>query len=266
MKRVFPEETWPAAWHDCYGYDLAEVYGQPDHLGYANAYANRRAQTLRLVASVLKPGARILDVAAAQGNFTLALAEKGYRVTWNDLRGELADYVRLKHEFGEVKYAPGNVFDLVNEDRFDAAIITEVIEHVAHPDEFLRNIARLVRRGGYVIMTTPNGAYFKNDLPKFSDCVDPSEFEASQFGPNADGHIFLLHPAEIERLASEAGLETVELLQFTNPITAGYLKTEALLRIVPRGAVEALERLSSMLPSVMREKLLVHTAALLRVH
>jgi 2-polyprenyl-6-hydroxyphenyl methylase/3-demethylubiquinone-9 3-methyltransferase len=265
MKRVFPDDTWPAVWRDCYGYDLAEVYGEPDHRGYANAYANRRAQTLRLVASVLEPRARILDVAAAQGNFTLALAEKGYRVTWNDLRSELADYVRLKHAFGEVDYAPGNVFELPNDEPFDAAIVTEVIEHVAHPDQFLRNVARLVRRGGYIVMTTPNGAYFKNDLPKFSDCADPSAFEAAQFRPNADGHIFLLHPAEIERLASEAGLETLELVHFTNPITAGYLKTEALLRVLPQSRIDALERLSARLPAGIREKLLVHTAALLRV-
>ena len=68
MRRVTPDETWPALWRDCYAYDLAEVYGEPDNRGYANAYANRRAQALRLVDSVLAPGARILDVAAAQGN------------------------------------------------------------------------------------------------------------------------------------------------------------------------------------------------------
>ena len=38
----------------------------------------------------------MLDLAAGQGNFSLALAERGYRVTWNDLRGDLEGYVRLK--------------------------------------------------------------------------------------------------------------------------------------------------------------------------
>jgi 2-polyprenyl-3-methyl-5-hydroxy-6-metoxy-1,4-benzoquinol methylase len=265
MKRVHPTDEWPPLWRAVYGYDLAEVYGEPDNLGYANAYAIRRAQTLRLVKQSVPPGARILDVAAAQGNFTLALAEQGYRVTWNDLRPELADYVRLKHEFGHVSYAPGNVFELRQDDPFDAALITEVIEHVAHPDEFLSKIAQLVRPGGHIVLSTPNGAYFKNDLPKFSDCADPTVFEATQFGPNAEAHIFLLHPEELEQLATAAGLELIEQVQFTNPLTTGHMKMEALLRALPHGAVMALERMSSKLPRSLRRKLLVQTAALLRV-
>ena len=125
--------------------------------------------TLAILGEVLEPGARVLDVAGAQGNFSLALAEMGYRVTWNDLRGELADYVRLKHERGAVEYAPGNMFELRADTLFDAVLITEVIEHVAHPDQFLAQAAALVRPGGYVVMTTPNGRYFRNTLPKFSN-------------------------------------------------------------------------------------------------
>lgn len=265
MKRIHPDETWSALWRECYQYDLAEVYAEPDNLGYANAYANRRTHTLRLIERVLQLPARIIDVAAAQGNFTLALAEKGYRVTWNDLRGELADYVRLKYEFGDVSYAPGNVFELANGEPFDAAVITEIIEHVAHPDEFLRKIAQLVRRGGYIVMTTPNGAYFKNKLPKFTDCADPSVFETAQFKPNADGHIFLLHPGEIESLAHAAGLEMLELVHFTNPLTTGHMKSEVLLRGLPDSAVTAMERLSAKLPSSLRRRLFVQTAALFRV-
>lgn len=252
-------------WRDCYFYDLAEIYGEPDDLGYAYAYTNRREQTLRLVDSILQPGARVLDVAAAQGNFTLALAERGYRVTWNDLRAELAGYVQQKHESGEVSYAPGNVLELSFPEPFDAILLTEVIEHVAHPDELLRKISRLLHLRGHIIMTTPNGAYFKNQLPKFSDCADPSVFESAQFQPNADGHIFLLHPEEIRNLAEDAGLEVVEQVLFTNPLTTGHLGTERLLRILPRGTIASLEAVTQKLPLVLRRKLLVQTAALFRL-
>jgi 2-polyprenyl-3-methyl-5-hydroxy-6-metoxy-1,4-benzoquinol methylase len=257
VKRIQPKPDWPQSWKESYLYDQSEIYGEISHHGYAYAYDNRRRETLRLLTEVLSPGARVLDVAAAQGNFSLALAELGFEVTWNDLRAELADYVRLKHERGKIEFAAGNAFELAFSSPFDAVLITEIIEHVAHPDDFLSKAAALIRPGGYIIMTTPNGGYFRNYLPKFSDCADPSVFESSQFKPNADGHIFLLHVDEIERLAQRAGLVVEKIALFTNPLTAGHVKTEPLLKILPRGMVQIAERVSRLLPSPLKKKALV---------
>ena len=104
-------------------------------------------------------------------------------------------------------------------------------------------------------MTTTNGSYFRNPLPKFSDCSDPSVYESVQFGPNSDGHIFLLHPDEIHTLASRAGLEVEELALFNNPLTHGYLKMEMLLRVLPRGLVDKIEVASQHFPAGLCRKL-----------
>src|SRR6266513_1130542 len=257
MKRVQPESNWPQSWKESYFYDQSEIYGEISHYGYAYAYENRRRETLRLLTEVLSPGARVLDVAAAQGNFSLALAELGFDVTWNDLRAELADYVQLKHERGKIEFAAGNAFELAFPSLFDAVLITEIIEHVAHPDDFLIKAAALVRPGGYIVMTTPNGGYFKNRLPKFSECADPAVFESMQFKPNADGHIFLLHVDEIEPLARRAGLRVEKIALFTSPLTAGHVKTETLLKILPRRIVQLAENVSRSLPSLLKKKALV---------
>jgi 2-polyprenyl-6-hydroxyphenyl methylase/3-demethylubiquinone-9 3-methyltransferase len=257
MKRVYIQNDWPESWKYSYPYDLEEVYGEFANRGYAYAYDNRRRQTIRLLSEVLTPGARILDIAAAQGNFSIALAEMGYEVTWNDLRADLADYVRLKHERGEIHFAPGNAFDLKFPSPFDAVLITEIIEHVAHPDEFLLNTARLVKPGGYIVMTTPNGGYFQNPLPKFSECPDPAVYESAQFKPNSDGHIFLLHSDEIQSLASHAGLEVEKLALFNNPLSHGYLKMELLLRVLPRSLVSGIETVTQHLPGPVSRRLLL---------
>ena len=261
MRRVTPDDTWLDSWKYSYPYDLEEVYGQVHSHGYAYAYENRRRRTLAFIEEVVSPGARILDVAAAQGNFSLALAERGYRVTWNDLREELVGYVRLKHERGDLVFAPGNVFELEFEDPFDCIVATEVIEHVAHPDDFLRKLSHLVRPGGYLVMTTPNGAYFRNTLPRFTDCHDPSVFEDSQFKPNADGHIFLLWPDEIRRLAAAANLRIDRTEVFTTPLTNGHVKLGTVLRVLPKRVVFACEALASRLPRPVQHRLMVHTAA-----
>jgi 2-polyprenyl-6-hydroxyphenyl methylase/3-demethylubiquinone-9 3-methyltransferase len=257
MRRVNPQPGWPQSWKESFLYDQSEIYGEISHHGYAYAYENRRRETLRLLTGVLLPGARVLDVAAAQGNFSLTLAELGFDVTWNDLRAELADYVRLKHERGKIEFAAGNAFELRFPSLFDAVLITEIIEHVAHPDDFLAKAAALVRPGGYIVMTTPNGGYFKNRLPKFSECADSTVFESTQFKPNADGHIFLLHADEIQPLAQRAGLVVEKIALFTNPLTAGHVKTELLLKILPRRMVQVAESVSRSLPSPLKRKALV---------
>jgi 2-polyprenyl-3-methyl-5-hydroxy-6-metoxy-1,4-benzoquinol methylase len=251
-----PAPDWPESWRLSYEYDRLEL--GDGTTGYTRAYQRRRGVTLDLVSRASPPGATILDVAAAQGNVSLILAELGYRVTWNDLRVELADYVRIKHEHGELKFMPGEILQ-IDPIQHDVVLATEIIEHVAHPDQFLLHLARFARPGGHVILTTPNGAYFRNPLPRFSDFADTSEFEAVQFKPHADGHIFLLHAPELRRLAERAGLDVIELRLFSTPLTAGWLGTERLVPWLPGG-----ERLLDRLPGALRRRAAIHLGALLR--
>ncbi len=259
-----PRDCWPESWRKSFEYDQLEIYGHRARSGYARAYASRRAATLRLLTEAVPRGSSVLDVAAAQGNFSLALAELGYRVTWNDLRADLADYVRLKYETGSITFAPGNAFELAFAERFDAILATEVIEHVAHPDEFLRQLAGLVRPGGVLIVTTPNGAYFRNRLPRFSDIANPSALEEFQFQPDADGHLFLLHPDELRALAAAARLRVEAFILHTNSLSNGHLKLEPLLRVLPDAVVNGLERFTRNAPFGLARRMLTNMAVRLR--
>lgn len=66
---------------------------------------------------------------------------------------------------------------------------------------------------------------------------------------------------EIEQFAGDAGLTVDKIDLFTNPLTNGHIKLEPVLHITPRSWVDALERLSQRLPSVLAKRFLVHTAA-----
>lgn len=264
MRKPTPAPDWPASWKLSYQFDLVEVFGERADPGYTWSYRERQRRVLEALRAAVPSGGAILDIAAAQGNFSITLAELGYRVTWNDLREELAGYVRLKHERGSLEFLPGNCFELAASGAFDAVIITEIIEHVAHPDEFLAKAAALVRPGGWVFMTTPNGAYFRNPLPRFADCPDPSAYEAVQFKPDADGHIFLLHDDEVRLLAAKAGLEVHELRLFVNPLTRGALRTRRLLPWLPPQLVQLGERLTASGGGRLFRRLNLHLMAVLR--
>lgn len=270
MKPIDAQE-WLPSWRESYHHDKLEVWKQPaeideSNIGYICSYSNRRHRTIELLLAHCPAPARVLDLAAAQGNFTIALAGLGYQVTWNDLRSELIDYVRMKLPAGaEVEFLAGNIFELSERtvDIYDAVLALEVIEHVAHPDEFIRQLAGLVRPGGVIVLSTPNGGYFKNDLPRFSDCPDPSVFESMQFKPNSDGHIFLLYEDEIRCFAERAGLKVNRLDLITNSLTAGHIKLRHALNLLPDGAVSLLEYLTQSLPHTVRNRLSSHIVTVL---
>lgn len=264
MKRVIFESSWPDSWKYYYRYDLQEIYGEVINRGYTYAYANRFRHAIELVQKIAKPEAKILDIAAGQGNFSLTLAELGYEVTWNDINDELMDYVKAKHERGVIHFAPGNVFTLDFKNQFDVVLATEIIEHVAHPDDFLRFIACFIKQGGYIVMTTPNGEYFRYGGRRFTACKDPSKFEHIQFGPNSDSHIFLLYLDEVSGLAQKAGLSVIETRLFTNPLTNGHIKLEMLLKIIPSRWADSFEKFTYSLPVLLKRKICNTIAILFR--
>ena len=240
MIKPVPQPDWPESFVQSFANDRVEVFGDGGDRHRTMQYQNRLRRVLDAVDRYAKAGAKILDIAAAQGNYTLLLAEKGYDVTWNDIRAELVPYVQAKYEHGTVAYKAGNVLDMESAEHFDLVLALEVIEHVAHPDAFLQQALRLVEPGGILIVSTPNGGYFRHHGPKYSECIDPDVYESMQFKPDADGHIFCLSPAEFRQVAQSAGLEVLEMVLFNTVTTTGHCKLRYLH--LPGWLIRAFER------------------------
>src|SRR5258706_5833085 len=254
MRKPLYRENRPLLWKECYGYDCLEFFGSKNNPGYRYAYQQRFQQIIKNVQELLPIGSSVLDIAAAQGNFSLTLAELGYHVTWNDLREQLVGYVKLKYEQGIVDYFAGNAF-AIPEQQFDGVIITEIIEHVAHPDDFLLKVTSLVKPGGFIFMTTPLGNYFLNKLPRFSDCTDTSVYENIQFKHNSDGHVLFLHKDEILFLAGKCGLSIKRLMVYNNFLTSGHAKTHFFLPYLPVGLINFFEKVTQQLPKKFKLKI-----------
>jgi 2-polyprenyl-6-hydroxyphenyl methylase/3-demethylubiquinone-9 3-methyltransferase len=265
MKKAAFDSSWSSEVQSLFEYDLLENFGKEDKskLDYKVPYWNRRDLVLNELKSRSCSVKSILDIGAAQGNFTFPLAEAGFDVTWNDIRIEILDYTKSKFEFGKVDYIVGNIFELEIEKKFDCILITEVIEHVAHPDKFLERCKELLSPNGIIVMTTPNGKYFRNKLPKFSDHQDPTQFEAQQFKPDSDGHIFLLHPEEVFLLARSVGMSIETYIVFNNFFTSGHLKLRYILKYVPLSVVSAIETMTRKFPQVISRRLHVQSLAIL---
>lgn len=116
-------------------------------------------------------GLNVLDAAAGSGYMTEWLAAQGARVTPVDMS-----------EAGwRVPGVPLHAADLnqplpFETDRFDAAVSVETIEHLENPFQFLRELARVTKPGGLIVVTTPNVHSIRSRL-KYLVCSLPTLFE-----------------------------------------------------------------------------------------
>jgi GT2 family glycosyltransferase/2-polyprenyl-3-methyl-5-hydroxy-6-metoxy-1,4-benzoquinol methylase len=120
---------------------------------------------LRVLASLLPDGARILDYGCGIGSDGLRLLESGYRVAFADFENPSVAYLRWRLE---LRGLDASVYDVEAEvpGGFDAVYAFDVIEHVNDPFEFL---ASLEARAGIVMVNllepTPGDAPRHHELP-----------------------------------------------------------------------------------------------------
>ena len=220
------------------------------------AFGRMRALLAALHTAAL-PGQRVLEVAAGDGALAAGLAAAGRQVTANDLRTEHLQASLQHFAAGErVRTLGGNVFELdaARVGTFDLIIACEVIEHVAHPDQFLAKLYSLLAPGGALYLTTPNGRYFRNKLPSFSQVSDPAELEKEQFKPDADGHLFLLTPPELRALGREAGFAEIEICFAGSPFITGHAALRMLRALTQRRAMWWAECAVLGMPAPLRER------------
>ena len=102
----------------------------------------------------LKPGSRVLDLGCAFGYGTRILCRK-YHVWGRDLS---ADYVaRARKLLPELNFTCGGADCLPYPDAFfDGIVLLDVLEHVPNEAAVVSEIARVLRPGGELIVSTPN--------------------------------------------------------------------------------------------------------------
>lgn len=215
----------------------------------------------------LKPR-KVLEVAAGGGGLAAVLASRGCEVVVNDLCDvQLAEAVSEFSVGEEIRAVGGNLFDLSPEQtgRFDLVVACEVIEHVARPSELLVHLKKFLEADGRMLLTTPNGAYFRNKLPTYSEISDFDELESRQFKPDADGHLFLMTPQELSELATSAGLRVERLNAWGTPLLSGHCGLRRLGGVFPARTVYKAELLTQRLPAAGRERLCVALSAVLKL-
>lgn len=170
---------------------------------------------------------RSLEIAAGDGALSACLAAAGCDVVANDLRADaLVRSLRNYSTGAAVRVESGSVFELTPEriGQFDLITACEIIEHVAHPRQLLEGLRGLLAPDGRLLLTTPNGDYWRRREPTYSQVQNEDRLESRQFGPGAADHLFVLTPRELCALATDAGFNVEKLYAWGAPTLTGFHK------------------------------------------
>jgi ubiquinone/menaquinone biosynthesis C-methylase UbiE len=122
---------------------------------------SRLKKCVRLMES-LSPG-KLLDIGCSKGDWGLYWQARGWQPAGIDIDRE---HLAMAKERGvDARYCDLNSQPIPFEtEYFDLIFAGEVIEHLVDTDGFLRELNRCCKRGGHLLLTTPNLASFENRL------------------------------------------------------------------------------------------------------
>ncbi len=164
-----------------------------------------------VAARVQLPGARVADVGCGGGLLSEALAKSGAHVTGIDMGEKVIEIARLHlHESRleapdlDVDYRVQSSAELAaaEAESYDAVCCMELIEHVPDPEALVNDLARMVKPGGVVVMSTLN-----RTPAAFGAAILGAEYLMRMLPRGTHHYAQFLKPSELGRLMRHAGLE-----------------------------------------------------------
>ncbi|HEX2112351.1 MAG TPA: class I SAM-dependent methyltransferase [Gaiellaceae bacterium] len=133
-------------------------------------------------------GKRVLDLGCGEGYGTALLAETAREVVGVDYSPVAIDHARRSYARENVRFVVADATALDDSlGHFDVVTCFEVVEHVERDDRLFAGVARVLRPGGTLVLSTPNRL------------VD--ELVESIGGGHFEYHVNVLTPADLRRRA-----------------------------------------------------------------
>jgi 2-polyprenyl-3-methyl-5-hydroxy-6-metoxy-1,4-benzoquinol methylase len=183
---------------------LVRIFGFPATLIHGDTLVLDRWLWLKERLPQTSTSEKLIDIGCGTGAFTIGAALRGYEalgLSWDERNQSVASQRAL---ICGAKSAKFEVLDIRKLDQrqdlisqFDVAICLEAIEHILDDCKLMRDVARSLKPGGRLLLTTPNYHY------KPITAMDKGPFLAVETGWHVrKGYA----EEELRKLCKEAGL------------------------------------------------------------
>ena len=159
--------------------------------------------TMRYIEKYLRPGMRILEIGAATGRYSHALARQGYQVDAVELVQHNIDIFKANTQPGEnVTVYQGNAkkLDMLSDDTYDVTLLLGPMYHLFTEEEQIQALSeaiRVTKKGGIVF-----AAYCGNDATMVQYCFGRGMLKEQRYRDLVDFETFKASsdPAELFQL------------------------------------------------------------------
>lgn len=101
---------------------------------------------------------RVLDVGCGNGNISLFLGQKGYKVKGIDISPEAIEVANSRRNIDNVTFEVQPAEELRdNGERYKAIVCSEVLEHLDEPHKLIDVLYDILEDDGVLVVTVPNG-------------------------------------------------------------------------------------------------------------
>ena len=193
--------------------EIYRRYDEDSRLNKSNAARVEFLTTVRYIQKYLTPGAKILDVGAGAGEYSLYFSRKGYQVSSLELAdANIAAFRAKMTDDDSIDLVQGNAMNLIcyDSDAFDIVLLFGPLYHLHEEEDRLRCIEeakRVCKRGGKIFF-----AFISNDMviltmqQAHSDYLIDGDYNKKTF--RLDDFPFVFHtPDHCRELLGKAGIQ-----------------------------------------------------------
>ncbi len=149
------------------------------------------------------PNGRGLDIGCGNGELIRNMNSFGWSFEGVEFN---SDAVNACRSIG-IKVFHGNLHDAAFEDNcFDLITARHLIEHIPDPNAFMQEVSRILKRGGSLVIETPN-----------SKALGRKWFRTNWFADEVPRHLVLYCSTNLNQLMQTHGFQLVNVKLFTSP-------------------------------------------------
>ena len=188
--------------------EIEQIYKQVIDPLYTEEKENRYLTFNRVMKDIIKYDAhgKLLDIGCYCGYFLDVASKCGFEVQGLELSKWASDQAR---EHGHIVHTC-TLADLDLEGDFDLVTMWDVIEHLSDPRAELREISRLLKKDGYLFLSTIN--------------IDSlvARLMGKRWPWLMDMHIYYFTPNTVTKILKEEGFRVLTIKNYTHYISSSY--------------------------------------------